>query len=268
MLAFINDNNKAKDCHFDNVQVERIYPPMESREKSIKRSNKQKPTMKKTHSIQIILCTILILNYIPIHQCHEDEESDSYHENVHSEHHVFVTCGSMIKLAHLQSNYRLHSHDVAYGSGSGQQSITGYPNVDDPNSLWVVRAPHGKICTQGDPIQNGATVRFQHYATKKYLHSHLHQSPLSKQQEVSGFGENDHGDTGDNWKVKMFSGGGKNWRRDDVFYLQHVDTSNYLSLTKNSFKNPIPGQREIVCSSKMDESTKWKAEEGIYFPHS
>jgi len=221
--------------------------------------------MKKSQKILFILSTILLLNFIPIHQCDEDE-TDSYHENVHSDNHIFVTCGSNIKFAHLQSNYRLHSHDVAYGSGSGQQSITGYPNVDDPNSLWVIRGPHGKTCTQGDPIQNGATVRFQHYATKKYLHSHLHQSPLSKQQEVSGF---DQGDTGDNWKVKTLSGGGgKNWRRDDVFYLQHVDTSNYLSLTKNSFKNPIPGQREIVCQSRMDESTKWKAEEGIYFPHS
>ena len=32
-----------------------------------------------------------------------------------------VTCGSVLKLVHTQSNYRLHSHDVKYGSGSGQQ---------------------------------------------------------------------------------------------------------------------------------------------------
>ena len=33
----------------------------------------------------------------------------------------FVTCGSAIKLQHASSLYRLHSHEVAYGAGSGQQ---------------------------------------------------------------------------------------------------------------------------------------------------
>lgn len=33
----------------------------------------------------------------------------------------YVTCGSVLKLASGESNIRLHSHDVKYGSGSGQQ---------------------------------------------------------------------------------------------------------------------------------------------------
>lgn len=32
-----------------------------------------------------------------------------------------VTCGSSFKLVNQQSGDRLHSHDVKYGSGSGQQ---------------------------------------------------------------------------------------------------------------------------------------------------
>ena len=36
-----------------------------------------------------------------------------------------------------KTKFRLHSHDVPYGSGSGQQSVTGFPNVDDSNSYWV-----------------------------------------------------------------------------------------------------------------------------------
>ncbi|URD76529.1 hypothetical protein MUK42_09384 [Musa troglodytarum] len=32
--------------------------------------------------------------------------------------------------------FRLHSHDVPYGSGSGLQLLTGFPNVDDSNSYW------------------------------------------------------------------------------------------------------------------------------------
>lgn len=48
-----------------------------------------------------------------------------------------ITYGSVLKLAHEKTKFRLHSHDVPYGSGSGQQSVTGFPNVDDSNSYWV-----------------------------------------------------------------------------------------------------------------------------------
>lgn len=37
----------------------------------------------------------------------------------------YVTYGSVIKLLNVDYNVRLHSHDVKYGTGSGQQSITG-----------------------------------------------------------------------------------------------------------------------------------------------
>ena len=32
-----------------------------------------------------------------------------------------VTCGTVLKLENVHSKARLHSHDVKYGSGSGQQ---------------------------------------------------------------------------------------------------------------------------------------------------
>ena len=38
-----------------------------------------------------------------------------------------VTCTSAIKLQNVQRGVRLHSHEVKYGSGSGQQSVTGKP---------------------------------------------------------------------------------------------------------------------------------------------
>lgn len=50
-----------------------------------------------------------------------------------------VTCGSVIKLQHWQTGHLLHSHDIAYGSGSGQQSVTGFQGGDDSNSYWVIR---------------------------------------------------------------------------------------------------------------------------------
>lgn len=52
---------------------------------------------------------------------------------------VQVTCGSVIKLKHVATGFDLHSHDISYGSGSGQQSVTGYEDTSDANSLWTVR---------------------------------------------------------------------------------------------------------------------------------
>eukprot|EP01120_Amphizonella_sp_Union-15-10_P006627 TRINITY_DN2160_c0_g1_i1.p1 TRINITY_DN2160_c0_g1~~TRINITY_DN2160_c0_g1_i1.p1 ORF type:complete len:206 (+),score=27.01 TRINITY_DN2160_c0_g1_i1:52-669(+) len=176
---------------------------------------------------------------------------------------TFVTCGSMIKLRHVKTGYRLHSHEVTYGSGSGQQSVTGFPNIDDPNSFWIIREPLKKpSCIQGSSIKNGAVIRLQHYATKKYLHSHLHRSPLSQQQEVSCYPE---GDTGDNWKVITVTGS-EYWKRGETVRFQHVDTGNYLQSNTNKFRNPIPGQQEICCIEHPDEWTTWNSEEGFYFP--
>lgn len=47
-----------------------------------------------------------------------------------------VTCGSVVKLENnSKPKVRLHSHDIKYGSGSGQQSVTAAEN-QDTNSYW------------------------------------------------------------------------------------------------------------------------------------
>lgn len=52
-----------------------------------------------------------------------------------------MTCGSVIKVQHSATGALLHSHDITYGSGSGQQSVTGFAGGDDANSYWIVRGP-------------------------------------------------------------------------------------------------------------------------------
>ena len=74
---------------------------------------------------------------------------------------------------------------IAYGSGSGQQSVTGFPETTDANSYWQVLHAHGaEPCRFGTEIANGAIVRLLHINTKKWLHSHLHKSPITGNQEV------------------------------------------------------------------------------------
>ena len=133
----------------------------------------------------------------------------------------YVTCSSVLKLQHVRTGHRLHSHGVNYGSGSGQQSVTGTSHADDVNSYWTIKGLHGEKCTRGDPVKCGDVIRLQHLQTRKYLHSHYFQSPLSHNQEVSAFGGEDGGDSGDNWRVVCDY---EYWNRDSSVRLQHVDT--------------------------------------------
>ena len=171
-----------------------------------------------------------------------------------------VTCSSTFKLVNQQSGDRLHSHEVKYGSGSGQQvdSIIFlrssnfsslfklfFALVCDrlaecrrceqllASSRWKLWA---RVCQQERssnyiiismsnrvPIKCDSIVRLIHIATRRYLHSHDFASPLSHNQEVSAFGENGVSDEGDRWKVVCTSRNDY-WLRKDGIRLQHVTT--------------------------------------------
>ncbi|KAL9231969.1 hypothetical protein vseg_007125 [Gypsophila vaccaria] len=178
---------------------------------------------------------------------------------------VEVTYGSVIKLMHEKTKYRLHSHDVPYGSGSGQQSVTGFPNVDDSNSYWAVRPVPDTSAKQGDPIKKGAIVRLQHMTTRKWLHSHLHASPISGNLEVSCFGGENNSDTGDHWKLEI-EGKGNVWRQNQKIRLQHVDTGGYLHSHDKKYQRIAGGQQEVCGVREKSRDNFWLAAEGVYFP--
>ena len=151
-----------------------------------------------------------------------------------------VTCGSVIKLMNSNHKVRLHSHDVKYGSGSGQQSVTGTVVKEDVNSHWTVKGPDDRsFCMRGEPVECGQKIRLEHLSTHRNLHSHHFSSPLSSQQEVSAFGEGGRGDTGDVWKVMCE---GDYWTRGDNMMLKHSDTGAFLSASGHTFGRPINGQ--------------------------
>jgi dolichyl-phosphate-mannose--protein O-mannosyl transferase len=78
-----------------------------------------------------------------------------------SKDHEKVTYGSAIKLTNLDNGYKLHSQDLQYATGSGQQTITGYPDSDDPNSLFVVQAEFGQEFVRGQPVKCNSIIRFE-----------------------------------------------------------------------------------------------------------
>ncbi|XP_030757077.1 stromal cell-derived factor 2 [Sitophilus oryzae] len=174
----------------------------------------------------------------------------------------FVTCGSVTKLMNTDYRVRLHSHDVKYGTGSGQQSVTATEVQEDINSHWLIKGAAGKVCLRGDPIACGSIIRLEHVETKKNLHSHLFSSPLSGNQEISAYGdEKGEGDSGDNWTVICT---GDSWRRDDSIMLRHVDTQMYLAISGRTFGRPINGQMEVVGIKSSTGAVHWQSMEGVF----
>lgn len=172
-----------------------------------------------------------------------------------------VTCGSVIKLLNDAYKVRLHSHDVKYGSGSGQQSVTATELKDDVNSHWAIKGQQDEVCKRGEPVACGSTIRLHHVTTNKNLHSHHFSSPLSGNQEISCYGdEKGDGDTGDHWEVVC---SGDFWRKDSRVRFKHVDTDMYLSISGRTFGRPINGQMEVIGVASPHQA-EWSALEGVY----
>ncbi|XP_068594961.1 stromal cell-derived factor 2-like protein 1 [Brachionichthys hirsutus] len=172
-----------------------------------------------------------------------------------------VTCGSLVKLLNTRHNVRLHSHDVKYGSGSGQQSVTGVETADDANSYWQIRGRSDRPCQRGLAIRCGQAVRITHMKTGRNLHTHHFSSPLSNHQEVSAFGEHGEGDNLDLWAVQC---DGSHWERDDSVRFRHVGTDVFLTVTGEQYGNPIRGQREVHGMLAANQHNWWRSMEGVF----
>ncbi|KAJ6862174.1 hypothetical protein NC652_039114 [Populus alba x Populus x berolinensis] len=97
---------------------------------------------------------------------------------------VRITYGSVIKLMHGEDDIiACIQHDVPYGSGKwGSNLFTGFPNI-------VRASTKGQMLNKVTQIKSGTIIRLQHMKTRKWLHSHLHASPISGNLEISCFGE-------------------------------------------------------------------------------
>ena len=211
----------------------------------------------------------------------------SYNSNVRADDdEEFVTCGSAIKLSHYESKVQtgqehfLNSEEMNLGSGSGQQIVTTVANPTSTGTLWWIRGPNedrdgevsscGAGSAPGDKIRCGTIFRLTHLNSMKNLHSHDVKSPLSRQQEVSAFGEGDGlGDNGDDWKLVCSTG---YWRREELVQFEHVDSKRYLgasSTVKFTHQNcghhcPILNHLEVFGRNRKDNYVNWFVELGIH----
>eukprot|EP00055_Hartaetosiga_balthica_P009991 m.41179 g.41179 ORF g.41179 m.41179 type:complete len:217 (-) comp6983_c1_seq1:175-825(-) len=177
-----------------------------------------------------------------------------------------VTFGSSVKLEHIMSGVRLHSHDVMYGvrgGGSGQQSVTGMDSSSDSNSLWKILPSTRGAEASRTAVKCGSQIRLLHINTKKFLHSHRgFVSPLSHNQEVSALGPASNIDGGDDWVVEC---SGEKWLKESDVKLKHATTGYYLHHTnQHTFGRPIEGQKEICAFPHSTDYGKWRTKEGYF----
>jgi dolichyl-phosphate-mannose--protein O-mannosyl transferase len=77
-----------------------------------------------------------------------------------------MTFGSAAKLQHVPSKHFLHSHQINWGSGSGQQSVTAHGGGDDQGGMWVIKEGNSGVFQEGGmPVACGTVVRLGHLQT-------------------------------------------------------------------------------------------------------
>jgi dolichyl-phosphate-mannose--protein O-mannosyl transferase len=129
----------------------------------------------------IFSISLLFISNIPTSNQTDFNEDDIYGtiENLP------VTCSSTLRLKNVRANYYLHSSEISYGSGSGQQAVTGFDGDHDYNSLWTIKEgefdnSQVPLCKTGQKIKCGETVRLEHMNSGRNLHSHSSfDSPVS-----------------------------------------------------------------------------------------
>ncbi|KAG1337626.1 hypothetical protein G6F62_005841 [Rhizopus arrhizus] len=143
-----------------------------------------------------------------------------------------IRYGDHISLKHIGTNRYLASKPETYNGGSFQQKIFTSEGSPSDESTWIVLPP---VVTEEEPgyeVGWDDPVRLKHLTTRVNLHSHEIQSPVSGQQEVTGFGNDDTTDENDVWKVQQFDEDDDQyddfWRVGQPFILRHTKTSKLL----------------------------------------
>jgi dolichyl-phosphate-mannose--protein O-mannosyl transferase len=198
--------------------------------------------------------------------------------------HLYITCGSVIKIQQRETGYYLNSEEKQLGNGSGQQIVTFTTDAATHNTLWHIRPANHNIdnqeyptdvatCQLAEPVQCNSIIRLSHTSTNRNLHSHDVPSVLSRQLEITAYGKGDRkGDTGDNWIVTCNKPSQQYWQRNIPMRLQHVDTSAYLGTANNVEFNvdtcghscPLMGHLEAFGRETPDGHTILTTEQGIY----
>jgi len=183
-----------------------------------------------------------------------------------------LSYGSAIRISHVGSGgHELETGAINFGSGSGQQAVTFPPPGE--GSLWLIKSYNGQahIPSGVTPVKCGSKIRLEHTGSTKNLHTHNFKSPISGNQEVSAYGDDQgEGDDNDNWFVECED---KYWTKGGIFQLKNVVTGVYLSgkpehafNSRNGCGNgcPVSGHLEACAVRKPHSGTRFQAKVGIF----
>ncbi|OLY79081.1 Stromal cell-derived factor 2 [Smittium mucronatum] len=161
---------------------------------------------------------------------------------------------------------------VNYGTGSRQNAVTGADEPTFSNTNFVVMTRKTQVLSRGAGVKCGSVVRLKLSGENLFLHSHkAFESPLSGNQEVTGF---EVLDSGDEWQVECIAAENKEkstednlWLREMPIKLKHVDTGKYLQMLPNkAYDRPISGHLEVSCAKAPEKNNHvFIAMEGFYF---
>ncbi|KAH8281231.1 hypothetical protein KR018_000149 [Drosophila ironensis] len=180
-----------------------------------------------------------------------------------------VAFGSVVTIKnHKTGGGYLHSHAHLYpkGMGARQQQITTYTHKDENNKF--VLKPHNKQRVPKDKIQllrHGDLVRLEHLMTKRNLHSHTEQAPMTKKHlQVTGYGENGIGDANDVWRVMIVGGKINQTVHTVTSRLKFIHMLQNCALTSSGKQLPKWGfeQQEVSCNPNIrDRNAQWNVED-------
>jgi len=224
---------------------------------------------------RLFLVFVIFLLAVSLHTVSAFYSAEEWEEDKEEFEEMHVTCSSAIKIKHVASDYYLHSHNIKWGSGSHQQSVTAMKDPHETGNLWSVKEGESrKMCRMGQAIKCNDVIRLEHANTAKNLHSDEYNAPLSSRREISGFGNDGDGDSGDNWTILCTNKEvGELLQVKDTFYLFHTDSKRYLYANRDVDFNrrncgncPILGQLEVSGDQKQSNLAIWTIDGGVIFP--
>ncbi|XP_019864301.1 PREDICTED: protein O-mannosyl-transferase 2-like isoform X2 [Amphimedon queenslandica] len=166
----------------------------------------------------------------------------------------------------------LHSHSHLYPEEMAeirQQQVTAYSHKDD-NNKWLVKRANDTNFNASDEYQlvkNGDWIVLEHVSTKRNLHSHNIDGPITKShKQVSCYGQDGVGDANDFWEVDIVGAKQGDPVRTVASRLRfrHVAVGCYL----HSHSKQLPKwgweQLEVTCNPYKDDSNNlWNVEGNV-----
>ncbi|XP_053969988.1 protein O-mannosyl-transferase 2 [Anastrepha ludens] len=180
-----------------------------------------------------------------------------------------VAYGAIVTIKnHKTGGGYLHSHLHLYpkGLGARQQQITTYTHKDD-NNKWIIKPYNKKAFVDIKYVQHGDLIRLEHVASKRNLHSHDEQAPVTKRHlQVTGYGEDGQGDANDIWRVLLVDNKQNTSVKTVTTKFLLVHYMQNCALTASGKQLPKWGfeQQEVSCNPNIrDKNAIWNVEDNL-----